>query len=184
MLVTASPIGTTCGAPSTGYVVQLYLLDAQDVEYIYEPTGDDMMCGGIVVTPGSKLVELPIKYKTCTYQEGQNTNNDGLGFQVTIGLSYSAPSNVDVMGWANANKKRRWVAIFKTATGEVLLAGDAKNGLRLNMGRSGQERGVLGIGLSGVFWHSMWMLPTIDLEELFGGPRFVSTGFSSGFFTN
>lgn len=182
MLVTASTIGTACGAPSTGFVVQLYLLDAQDVESVYEPPEGDLLCGGIVVRNGSPLVELPIRYRSGTYQENQNTSNDGVGFNVTLSLSYSLVSNQSVVAWANANHKRRWVAIFKTVTGEVLLAGDVKNGLRLSIGRSGQERGLIGLNLNGNFRHTMWQLETINPEDLFGGPKFVSSGFSSGFY--
>jgi hypothetical protein len=182
MLVTASTIGTACGAPSTGFVIQLYLLDARDVESVYEPADGELLCGGIVVRNGAPLVELPLRYRSGTYQESQNTSNDGLGFNVTLSLSYPAVNNPSVVAWANANKKRRWVAIFKTVTGEVLLAGDPENGLRLSIGRNGQERGMIGLSLNGSFWHTMWLLPTIDLEELFGGPKFVSSGFSSGFY--
>lgn len=176
MLVTQTQIGSICGVPSSGYVAQLFLLAADDLLYLAEPTAD-LLCMQVLAKVGAELIELPLRPKSCTYTETTGTNADGTVYNVQLQLNYPTNQNQNIITWANANRRRRWVALLKTANGENLIVGEVDNGLRLSIGRGS----FIGIGLSGQFSHPLWQLPTIDMNSIFSGATFTATDFTTDF---
>ena len=180
MLVTQNTIGTTCGAPSTGFIAQLFLLAVDDLLFLAEPT-DGLLCQQILTKTGANLVELAIRPKNATYEEKPITSNEGVGYSVSLQLSYPSVNNNGIILWANANRRRRWVALFKTTTGDNLIAGEVGNGLRINIVRVSQNQSIIGLSFNGLFSHPFWQLPTLDPNLLFSGPTFTSTDFTTDF---
>jgi hypothetical protein len=176
MLVSKTVIGSSCGIPSSGYVAQLFLLAIDDLLYLDEPA-DDLLCMQVLAKEGANLIELPLRPKNATYSETPVTNADGISYNVQLLLSYPTPQNHQVIEWANANRRRRWAALFQTVTGENLIAAELKNGLQLNISRSG----FIGISLTGKFSHPLWKLSTIDMNVIFSGPTFTATDYTTDF---
>ena len=178
MLVTQTQIGSSVSAPSSGYVGKLYLMAAEDVLYIAEPTDTEPLCMQVLAKVGAELVELPVRPKNCTFSETPATNGDGVMYGVSIQLSFPQKGNQSILNWAAANRRRRWVVLFQSHNGDNYIAGEVGNGLRLGLNTQG---GVIGIGLSGQLVHTMWQLPTIVPAEIFSEVTFLSTDFSTEF---
>jgi len=174
MLVTLQTIGSSCGVPTSGYVGRLFILPADQVTYIAEPSGTASVCMQVATMEGAELLELPLRPKNCTYSE---STSNGDSYAVSLQLSYPSNSNKALTQWAAQNKRRRWVAIFSTVNGQKYIAGEVGNGLRMTI----SEATYISIGFSGQFSHTMWQLPTVEPAVLFSGPTFQITDFSTDF---
>lgn len=165
MLVTPSTIGTICGAPSTGYIVKLYLVAADDI-VIGEPA---IVSSAVAVelAEGATIYEVPLLPKTATLTEGSALSAAGYSYAVGISTFCHAVTNAAVVSWAQEQGLKRWVAICQTATGGVFLAGDSQHGLRLSVARSATERHLINITLSATVPHRLWRLTSADPSVLF-----------------
>lgn len=177
MVVNLSTVGSSCGAPSAGYVARLYLLCVDDVMYITEP--DETLQVKIWPKPDAALYEMPLKPLTCTYSEVGNDDNAGGAYKISLGTVYAGATNGGIVRWAEAQRQKRYVAMFLTTTGETLLAGDIEHGMRVVVTRGAAQQNTVGVSISGMQPHRLYALQAIDPAVLFAEVGFDDDDYSS-----
>jgi len=171
-------VGSNCGAPSSGYLTDLYVLALEDILYTQEPPTDSETAS-IWPTNTATVFRLPLRVKTATYSENSQEAEGGLSYAVNLSTFYHAVNNAQITDWAQEQGQKRFVALFRTTTGDFFLAGDQEHGLKLNVARSATEKHLISLSLTGSVPHRLWRLESVDPTVLFDIVDFSPADFSS-----
>lgn len=163
MIVTQ--IGTSRAVPSSGYIVEMFLIEASSVTAVLDPNQNGTAY--LDVPRGVTTYQLPLRPKNCTYSETEKDTNDGLHYVVSITASFYADNNANILDFVTKNRWRRWVVVFRTSNGGYIVAGDEQHGLRLFRTLSSGERSMIVLTLTGIIPHPLWRLDTIEFLSLF-----------------
>lgn len=162
--MTEQVIGRT-GRPAAGWVAELWLIDIAHVLDV--PTAEDSLVGedGFPLSLDAQATKINFAFRTCSYQETSADSADGTIFSLGIETVVSGQDG-DLLDWATANLRRRWLAVWRDSNNWGYAAGDAGNGLRLSLERNVGGQNFCRLKLSGRSWHTAWRLADGDLDTL------------------
>lgn len=178
MIVTETRLGLFYGLPNARHIARLKLLALEDLLYLATPEEIPVDASphtvsqyGISVAEGAPLVELVFPVGGCTMQETSQSSGEGRVYDLE--LSAVIPRNEPrLIGWAEANRGREWVALMLDQNGAAYIAGEPENGLALFTGRSIREANAVTLTLRGRSWHSLYFLESFDSAALFAETEF------------
>ena len=170
MFTALESIGVKNGGPvAAGWLTHLYLISCQHVAYDVYP--------GSLLSPvhplwlDGKLIQIKLRSKTASFSESLAYGVNGESYSCQISVPVVTLAN-DVTEWVYKNGKQRFVAFFRDTAGSCYLAGTKSNGLRLGWGRSVASVSSQQLLFSGVNWHPVLWLDSVDPALLFPSHEF------------
>lgn len=172
MFGTLSSVGVKCQGPvAAGWLTHVYLIACKDVAYevfpntMLRPANPLWLAGRRVVT------EIKLRSKTCGFSESLQRNADGEVYSQQINIPIPSLAN-ELTEWVYKNANRRFVCLFRDTSGNCYLSGSRSNGLTLGWGRAVQQTSAQQMQLSGINWHPVLWLNSVDPELLFPKKEF------------
>ena len=167
-----------------GGILELYLLDREQVELVYDPVRYPLpeaapmtLPGGMLLTkPGAGLIRMKFPPLQCSF--GQQLVQNDNGTYADVRIEYSLPGQEAVLEeFYQLNSDREYLCLFQDANGQAYLAGNEEKGLRLAKGQGIAAVNQKSMALTGRLSVPVLFLHSLVLSELFPDTN-LSTLFS------
>jgi len=172
MFGTLESIGVKCQGPvAVGWLTHLYLVKCSDAAFDVFPNSTLRAANPLWLGGAKVVTEIKLRAKTATFAETLQQSAYGESYACQIATPIPTLAN-DVTEWVYKNATQRYIVIFRDTAGNCYLAGTKNNGLRLGWNRSVQQTSAQLLQLTGVNWHPVLWLDSVDPEVLFPKKEF------------
>lgn len=157
-----------------GGILELYLLDRQLVELVYDPVRYPLpeaapltLPGGMLLTkPGAGLIRMKFPPLQCSFAQQAVLTDHGTFADIRI--EYNLPGQQATLDdFYYRYGEREYLCLFEDANGQAFLAGNEEKGLRLTKGQSIAGVNQNSLSLTGRLAVPLLFLDSLVLSELF-----------------
>lgn len=167
MFGTLNSVGVQCQGPvAVGWLTHLYLIPCKNVAADLQPSTSLTALSAVWLTSEKVVTEIKLRSKTAGFGENMQLTADGETYSQQITIPIPAIAN-DLIDWVFKNANKRMVAIFRDTAGNCYMAGTKNNGLRMTWNRAVQNVSAQQLQLTGISWHPVVWLGTVNPDVLF-----------------
>lgn len=169
-------VGKVCG-PNPGFVRNLWLIDARQVEYIPDPVwqygNSSLLVPSRMISFFSDPLVYRIKFrnKECTYQEPASDSEAGVKYTQSIQFGISQ-LNIQNTSWLFDNVNTRWIAFFQDHLRNNRIAGIPSIPMIMNFNSQLGNENNISVSLVCESTHPAWFADA---------PPVLNRVFESGF---
>lgn len=172
MFGTIESIGVKCQGPvAVGWLTTLYLISCDNVAFDVYPDARLKAENPLWLSGLRVVTEIKLRSKTTGFTETLQLGPNGENYSNQINIPIPSLAN-EVTEWVYKNANKRFVAFFRDTAGNYYLAGTKSNGLRLGWGRAVTQMSSQQLQLTGINWHPVLWLDSVDPEKLFPAKEF------------
>jgi hypothetical protein len=157
-----------------GGILELYLLDREQVELVYDPVRYPLPEASPMTLPGGMLMTKPeaglirMKFPPLQCSFGQQMVQNDSGTFADVRIEYSLPGQeAELDDFYHRYCDREYLCLFQDANGQAYLAGNEEKGLRLVKGESIAGVNQKSMALTGRLAVPVLFLHSLVLSELF-----------------